>query len=271
MGLYDGKKGMIFGVANDHSIAWYISQALLAEGAELGFTHLPDKDDRKRMERRVRKLAEPAGAKLITPCDVQKDEDIQRVFGEAREIYGELDFVVHSIAYAPMDDLRGPYVNSSREGFKTAMDISVYSLVAVTRAAREVLKPGGSVLTLTYFGGEKTVPGYNIMGVCKAALDASVRYLAYDLGESNIRVNGISAGPIRTLSSSAVGEFDKMLTLYEAMSPLGRNITAEEVGKSAVYLLSDMASGVTGEIHHVDSGYNIMGAPGRGAEKLSAT
>ena len=269
MGMLDGKKGLILGVANDHSIAWYISQALMDAGAELGFTHLPDKGDRNRMERRVRKLAEPVGAKLITPCDVQNDEDIQRVFAEAKEVYGDLDFVVHSIAYAPMEDLRCPYLESSRQGFHTAMDISVYSLVAVARAAKAVMKPGGSLVTLTYFGGEKTVPGYNIMGVCKAALDATVRYLAYDLGESGIRMNAISAGPIRTLSSSAVGEFDKMLGLYEAMSPLGRNVTPEEVGQSALYLLSDMSQGVTGEILHVDSGYNTMGAPGRGVGQLA--
>jgi enoyl-[acyl-carrier protein] reductase I len=264
MGLFDGKKGLIFGVANDHSIAWAISEQLLAEGADLGFTHLPG----ERMERRVRKLAEPAGAKLITPCDVQKDEDVARVFQEARETYGQLDFVVHSIAYAPMEDLRRPYVEASREGFHTSMDISVYSLVAVARAASELIPPGGAMLTMTYFGGEKAVPGYNIMGVCKAALDASVRYLAYDLGPKQIRVNAISAGPLKTLSSSAVGEFDKMLGLYELVSPLGRNIVPADVGKTGLYLLSDLSAGVTGEILHVDAGYSIMGAPGRALERL---
>lgn len=264
MGLFDGKKGMIFGVANDHSIAWAISEQLLGEGADLGFTHLPG----ERMERRVRKLAEPAGAKLITPCDVQKDEDVARVFSEARETYGQLDFVVHSIAYAPLDDLRRPYVEASREGFRISMDISVYSLVSVARAASELLPPGGAILTMTYFGGEKAVPGYNIMGVCKAALDASVRYLAYDLGEKQIRVNAISAGPVKTLSSAAVGDFYKMIELYEAVSPLGRNIVPADVGKTALYLLSDLSAGVTGEILHVDAGYSIMGAPGRALERL---
>jgi len=261
MGMFEGKKGLILGVANDHSIAWYIAKALMAEGADLGFTHIPDSDERKRMEGRVRKLAEPVGAKLITPCDVQKDEDIARVFKEAKDTYGELDFVVHSVAYAPMDDIRKPYLESSRAGFITAMDVSVYSLVAVARAAKEVLTPGGSLLTLTYYGGEKAVPGYNLMGVAKAALDASVRYLAFDLGQDGFRMNAISAGPIRTLSASAVGDFKKIFKIYEDTAPLRRNVTAEEVGKTAAYLLSDMASGVTGEILHVDGGYNVMGGP----------
>jgi len=262
MGLFTGKKGLVFGIANDHSIAWAITQKLHAEGAEMGFTHLPDKDpERPRMEHRLRKLVEPLGAKLIAPCDVQKDEDLDRIFAQAREIYGQVDFVLHSVAYAPMDDLKGPTVNCSRAGFATSMDISVYSLLAVARRAREILVPGGSMLTLTYLGGETVIPGYNIMGVCKAALERLVTYLAHDLGPSGIRVNALSAGPIKTLSSSAVGDFDSMLKLYNVMAPLRRNITAEEVGKTGMYLLSDLASGVTGECLHVDAGYHIMGAP----------
>jgi len=262
MGLFDGKKGLILGVANDYSIAWAISRKLLAEGAELGFTHLPG----EKMERRVRKLADPIGAKLITPCDVQKDEDIERVFGEAEKTYGKLDFVLHSLAFAPIEDLKNPFVKTSREGFKTAMDISVYSLAAVSKHAAAVMPDGGSIVTLTYFGGERVVSGYNLMGVCKAALDMSVRYLAYDLGPQNIRVNAVSAGPVKTLAASAVGDSDKLAGLYEAVSPMRRNITREEVGSTGMFLLSDLASGITGEILHVDCGYNIMGSPGRAIE-----
>lgn len=262
MGLFTGKKGLVLGVANDFSIAWAIAQQMLAEGAEIGFTHLPG----DKMERRVRKLADPIGAKLITPCDVQKDEDVARVFREAGETYGSLDFVLHSIAFAPIDDLKKPFAQSSREGFKTAMDISVYSLASVARHASEVMPDGGAIATLTYFGGERVVSGYNLMGVCKAALDMAVRYLAYDLGPRKIRVNGLSAGPVKTLAASAVGESDKLAGLYEAVSPLGRNITREEVGSAGMFLLSDLASGITGEILHVDCGYNVMGSPGRAIE-----
>lgn len=266
MGLFSGKKGLVLGVANDFSIAWAISQKLLAEGAEIGFTHLPG----DKMERRVRKLADPIGAKLITPCDVQKDEDVSRVFEEARQTYGALDFVLHSIAFAPIDDIKCNYVNASREGFKTAMEISVYSLAIVARHAAESMPNGGSIATLTYYGGERVVSGYNLMGVCKAALDASVRYLAYDLGPKNIRVNGLSAGPVKTLAASAVGDADKLAGLYEAVSPLGRNITREEVGYSGMFLLSDLSTGITGEILHVDCGYNVMGSPGRAIEAAKA-
>jgi enoyl-[acyl-carrier protein] reductase I len=262
MGLFDGKKGLVFGIANDHSIAWAVTEQLHAEGAEMGFTHLPDKDpERPRMERRLRKLVEPIGAKIILPCDVQNDQDIDRVFASARETFGTIHFVLHSIAYAPMEDLQGPTVEVSREGFKTSMEISVYSLMAVARRARELLVPGGSILTLTYLGGERVIPGDNIMGVCKAALESSVGYLANDLGPAGVRVNALSAGPLKTLSSSAVGEFDKMLKLYSSFSPMRRNITPQEVGKIGMFLLSDVASGITGETLHVDAGYHIMGAP----------
>jgi enoyl-[acyl-carrier protein] reductase I len=266
MGLLEGKKGMVLGVANDFSIAWAISLKLLAEGAEIGFTHLPG----EKMERRVRKLADPIGAKLVTSCDVQRDEDVARVFDEARKTYGALDFVLHSIAFAPIDDIKKPFVNASREGFKTAMDISVYSLAVVSRHAAESMPNGGSILTLTYFGGERVVSGYNLMGVCKAALDMSVRYLAYDLGPKQIRVNALSAGPVKTLAASAVGDAEKLAGLYEAVSPLGRNITREEVGSAGMFLLSPLASGITGEVMHVDCGYNIMGSPGRAIEAARA-
>lgn len=262
MGLFSGKKGIVLGVVNEYSIAWAISQKLLAEGAEVGFTHLPG----EKMERRVRKLFDPIGPKLVVPCDVQKDEDIARAFAEAGRVYGTLDFVLHSIAFAPIDDLRCPFVQCSREGFKTAMDVSVYSLAAVARAAAEVMPQGGAIATLTYLGGERVVAGYNMMGVCKAALDAAVRYLAYDLGPRKIRVNAVSAGPVKTLAASAVGDADKLAALYEAVSPLGRNIDREEVGAAGMFLLSDLASGITGEVLHVDCGYSVMGSPGRALE-----
>jgi enoyl-[acyl-carrier protein] reductase I len=262
MGLFSGKKGLVFGIANDHSIAWAITSRLNDEGAEMGFTHLPDKDpERPRMEHRLRKLVEPIGAKLIQPCDVQKEEHLDRVFAAAKETFGTIDFVLHSVAYAPIEDLKGPTYNASRAGFLTAMDISVYSLIAIARRAKEILNPGGSLLTLTYLGGEKVIPGYNMMGLCKAALESSVEYLANELGPMGMRVNALSAGPLKTLASSAVGEFDQMLKLYTSMSPMRRNITADEVGKTGMFLLSDMASGITGETLHVDCGYHVMGAP----------
>jgi enoyl-[acyl-carrier protein] reductase I len=262
MGLFSGKKGLILGVANDFSIAWAITQKLRDEGAELGFTHLPG----EKMERRVRKLAEPIGAKLITPCDVQSDADVSRVFVEAQSTYGNLDFVLHSIAFAPVKDLECPFLEASREGFRTAMDISVYSLASVARHAAPLMSEGGAILTLTYFGGERVVPGYNLMGICKAALDASVKYLAYDLGPRKIRVNAVSAGPVKTLAASAVGDFENLAGLYSAVAPMGRNITREEVGTAGMFLLSSLASGITGEILHVDCGYNVMGSPGRAIE-----
>lgn len=266
MGLFSGKTGLVLGVANEYSIAWAISRKLLDEGAELGFTHLPG----DKMERRVRKLADPIGAKLVTPCDVQSDADIDRVFQEAGQTYGTLDFVIHSIAFAPIEDLKCPYVNASRDGFLKAMEISVYSLPAVARRAAERMPDGGSIITLTYFGGERVVSGYNLMGVCKAALEASVKYLAYDLGPKKIRVNALSAGPVKTLAASAVGDSDKLAGLYEAVSPLGRNVEREEVGSAGMFLLSDLASGITGEVMHVDCGYNVMGSPGRAIDAAKA-
>jgi enoyl-[acyl-carrier protein] reductase I len=266
MSLFKGKKGLVLGVANDFSIAWAISHKMLEQGADIGFTHLPG----DKMERRVRKVVDVHQPKLVTPCDVQKDEDVARVFEEAKSVYGTLDFVLHSIAFAPLEDLKNPFVKASREGFKTAMDISVYSLACVARHAAPLMTDGGSILTLTYYGGEKVVPGYNLMGVCKAALDASVRYLAHDLGPKQIRVNGLSAGPVKTLAASAVGDFDKLGGLYEAIAPMKRNITREEVGSAGMFLLSDLASGISGEIMHVDCGYHAMGSPGHAFEAAIA-
>lgn len=265
MGLFDGKKGLVLGVANDHSIAWAIASFIMAEGGECGFTHLPDRpdDERQRNRRRVAQLTDPQPkAKFLVPLDVQKDEDIAAVMAKAKETFGQIDFLLHSIAFANLDDLKRDTVETSRDGFKLAMEISAYSLLAVTSAARPILKDRSSVLTLTYFGGERVVPGYNVMGICKAALDCITRYLAYDLGPRGIRVNAISAGPLRTLAGRGAG-VDDMLLLYERMSPLGRNISHEEVGRSGGFLLSDMSDGITGEILHVDGGYNMMGSPGR--------
>lgn len=269
MGLMDGKKGLVFGVANDYSIAWGISEELHRQGAQLGFTHLPDKDPAApKMERRVRKLVDPIGAKLVVPCNVQDDADLDRTFAAAKETFGTLDFLVHSVAYAPMDDLKGPVYGVSREGFKQSMDISVYSLLAVCKRARDLMPDGGSIVTLTYLGGEKVIPGYNVMGLCKAALESATEYLAHELGACKIRINALSAGPIRTLSSSAVSGIDVMLHLYDSMAPLRRNVDTAEVGKTALYLLSDLSSGVTGETLHVDSGYHIMGAPPLSAKPI---
>lgn len=220
MNTFAGKIGLVMGVANDRSIAWAISEALYAEGAELGFTHLPSPSS----ERRVRELVSSHNPKVLLPCDVQKDEDIIRVFDAAREAYGRLDFVVHSIAFAPPHELRGPSVEMSRAGWHLAMDISVYSLVAVSRAAAPLMTDGGSIITISYYGGEKVIPGYNVMGVCKAALEHTTRYLAWDLGRKKIRVNCISAGPMRTLSAAGVPGLDEIREHAVKKAPLGRNV-----------------------------------------------
>ena len=262
MGLFTGKKGVVFGIANDRSIAWAISEKLFAEGAELGFTHLPDTDlERRKNEKKLRQLVDPQGAKFVVPCDIQDDGQIDSVFSAVRETFGKIDFVVHSMAFARTDDLKGPVYNVSRDGFKLAMDVSAYSLIALAKRTREVLNPGGSLLAMTYLGGEKVIPGYNLMGICKAALESSVQYLANEYGPEGFRVNAVSAGPLKTLASSAVGEFNKMLKLYETFSPMRRNISPEEVAKAAMFLLSDLASAITGETLHVDCGYHIMGGP----------
>ncbi len=255
MGMFTDKIGLVMGLANDHSIAWSMSEALYAEGAELGFTHAPG----AKFERRVRELVEPKKAKMIVPCDVQSDDDIANCFAIAKETYGRLDFVIHSVAYAPPLELKQPYVNMSRAGWHLAMDISAYSLVAVCRAAEPLMTNGGSIVTLSYFGGEKVIPGYNMMGVCKAALEHSVRYLAWDLGRKKIRVNAISAGPMRTLSSAGVSHFDEMREQQVRRSPLGRNVEPAELGTTGLFLLSDMSGAITGEVMHVDCGFSIVG------------
>lgn len=270
MGLFEGKKGIILGVANDHSIAWAIAKEIMDQGGECGFTHLPDRpdDERQRNRRRVSQLTDKCEqAKFLVPMDVQDDENIAEVMKTTAEHFGKIDFVLHSIAFADRDDLSRDTIRTSRAGFKLAMDISAYSLIAVANAAESIMNAGGAIATMTYFGGEKTVPGYNVMGICKAALEASMRYLAYDLGPRGIRVNALSAGPVRTLAGRAAG-VEEMLKMYEHMAPLGRNITHDEVGKAGAYLLSDMSGGITGEILHVDGGYNMMGSPGRLLEQL---
>ncbi len=267
MGLFTGKKGIIMGVANEYSIAAAVAEFLHKEGATIGFNHLPDKEGRDRMLKRVHRVADPLGATFIRPCDVANDDDIKAFFAQVKEEFGQLDFFVHSIAYAPIDDIRCETIDCTRDGFKIAMDISVYSFIATARAASKLMKEGGSIVTMTYFGGEKVVGGYNLMGVCKSALESATKYLAYDLGPKGIRVNAVSAGPVKTLAASAVGDFTQMLGLNAAVSPIGRNITGEEVGKSTAFLLSDLASATTGEILHVDLGYNIMGSPGHAIER----
>ncbi len=255
MGLLDGRKGIIFGVANEKSIAWAIAQKLHKEGAELAFTFAGEA-----LEKRVRPLADSLGAKLILPCDVTKDDEIQAVFEQAQSSFGHLDILVHAIAFANKEDLKNDFLSTSRDGFHLAQEVSAYSLTALARHAAPLMEGRpGSILTLTYYGAEKVVPRYNVMGVAKAALEASVRYLAADLGPKGIRVNAISAGPIRTLASAGISGFMEMLHHVEAKAPLRRNVTAEEVAGTALYLASDLSSGVTGEVIYVDAGYNIMG------------
>jgi enoyl-[acyl-carrier protein] reductase I len=255
MGLLDGKKAAIFGVANERSIAWAIAEALHAEGAELAFTYAGEV-----LEKRVRPLAEGIGSQVVLPCDVTKDAEIDTVFAELERTWGGLDILIHAIAFANKEDLSHPYVQTSRAGFHLAMDVSAYSMIALARGAAPLMEGrNGAILTLTYMGSERVIPNYNVMGVAKAALEASVRYLAYDLGPKGIRVNAISAGPIRTLAAAGISDFKSMLHYVADKSPLKRNIDAAEVGKTALYLCSPWGSAVTGEVVHVDAGYNIMG------------
>lgn len=264
--LFEGKKGLILGVANDRSIAWAVAKEIIDHGGVCGFSHLPDKpeDDKKKNRRRVANCVEdyPDQTAFLEPLDVQSDQQIAEFMKMAGEKLGKIDFLLHSIAFADRNDLARDTVETSRDGFKLAMDISVYSLMAVTNAAKPYFNEGAKVLTMTYYGGEKCVPGYNVMGICKAALDSTVKYLAHDLGPSGYRVNAVSAGPLKTLAGSAAG-VGEMQSFYSYVAPLARCVTHEEVGKAGAYLLSDFSSGITGEILHVDSGYNIMGSPGR--------
>ena len=252
--LMQGKRGLVMGVANNRSIAWGIARACREAGAEVAMTYQGDA-----LKKRVEPLAEEIGAKVVGHCDVTQSETLDSVFETVGELWGGLDFLVHAIGFSDKNELRGRYVDTSRDNFLMSMDISVYSFTAVAQRAEKLMHNGGSMLTLTYYGAEKVMPHYNVMGVAKAALEASVRYMAEDLGKDGIRVNAISAGPVKTLAASGIGDFRYIMKWNELNSPLRRNVTIEDVGKSSLYLLSDLGSGVTGELHHVDAGYHAVG------------
>lgn len=264
--LMHGKKGVIMGVANNRSIAWAIAQKLSEQGAELAFTYLGDA-----LYKRVVPLAESVGSTLILPCDVSQSDSIKTLFQHIEKEWGTIDFVVHAIGFSNKDELTGKYYNTTRENFLMTLDISCYSFTEVCREASSIMNEGGSFLTLSYYGAEKVMPHYNVMGIAKAALEASVKYLAVDLGERHIRVNAISAGPIKTLAASGIGDFNYILKWNQYNAPMQRNVTQEEVGKAGLYLLSHLASGVTGEIHHVDCGYNVIGMKSINAPDLTIT
>jgi enoyl-[acyl-carrier protein] reductase I len=256
MKLLEGKKALIFGIANKRSIAWGIAQTLHEHGAEIGFSYgIPQ------LEKRVIPLAEQLGVEFVEMYDVTSDDAIDSVFDQAGDYFGSIDILIHSVAFAKQEELTGRFINTSREGFTMALDISAYSLIALARRGIDLMPEGGNILTMTYYGAEKAVPHYNVMGVAKAALEANVRYLAADLGPSGIRVNAISAGPIKTLAAAGISGFRKMLSYVGERAPLRRNVDQEEVGKTALWLCSDLASGVTGEIVYVDAGYHILGMP----------
>ena len=259
-----GKRGLIMGLANDRSLAWGIARALSSQGAELAFSYQGEA-----LEKRVRPLAAELGSDLLVDCDVSSMEALDVAFDQVRERWGTIDFVVHAIGYSDKNELRGKFVDTSMDNFLMTMNISVYSFVAVTQRARKIMRNGGSLLTLTYYGAEKTIPHYNVMGVAKAALEASVKYLAVDLGSEGVRVNAISAGPIKTLAASGIGDFRYIMKWNELNSPLRRNVTIEDVGGAGLYLLSDLAGGVTGEVHHVDAGYNVIGMKAEDAPDIS--
>jgi len=252
--LLAGKRGLIMGLANDKSIAWGIAQACAGAGAELAFSYQGDA-----LKKRVVPLAAQLGSQIVLPCDVGDEASMDALFADLKEIWGELDFVVHAIGFSDKNELRGRYVDTTRGNFQMSMDISVYSFTAIVQRAEKMMSPGGACLTLTYYGAEKVMPHYNVMGVAKAALEASVRYLAEDLGKDGIRVNAISAGPIKTLAASGIGDFRYIMKWNEYNSPLRRNVTIDDVGGSALYLLSDLGAGVTGEVLHVDAGYHVVG------------
>ncbi len=256
MALLGGKKALVFGVANKNSIAWGIAQALHEEGAEVALSYgIPQ------LEKRVRPLAEQLGVDFVEKCDVTSDEEVEALFTAVAERLGHIDILVHAIAYAPSEELEGRFYDTTREGFRIAMDISVYSLIHLARHALPLMSSGGSIMSMTYYGAEKVIPHYNVMGVAKAGLEASTRYLAAELGPQGIRVNAISAGPIKTLSASGIAGFRKMLAYSEERTPMRRNVDQAEVARTALWLASDLSSGVTGEIVHVDAGYHVLGMP----------
>ncbi|MEO0625171.1 MAG: enoyl-ACP reductase FabI [Pseudomonadota bacterium] len=263
-GVMAGKRGLIMGVANDKSIAWAIADACHKQGAELAFTYQGDA-----LKKRVEPLAASVGSDIVLPCDVTDTPSLDGVFTEIEARWGRLDFVLHAIAYADKAELKGRYVDTSPENFRRSLDISCYSFTAVAQRAEKLMSAGGSLLTLTYYGAEKVMPHYNVMGVAKAALEASVRYMAADLGRDGIRVNSLSAGPIKTLAASGIGDFRYILKWNELNAPMRRNVTREDVGKSGLYLLSDLSSGVTGECHHVDCGYHLVGMKAEDAPDIA--
>ncbi|RDW14117.1 enoyl-ACP reductase FabI [Paracoccus thiocyanatus] len=265
-GLMKGRRGLIMGLANDKSIAWGIARALAEQGAELAFSYQGEA-----LKRRVEPLAAQIGSDLLAECDVADEASIDGLFATIAERWDSLDFIVHAIGFSDKEQLRGRYVDTTRDNFLMTMDISVYSFTAVARRASAMMTNGGAMLTLTYYGAERVMPHYNVMGVAKAALEASVRYLAEDFGKDGIRVNAISAGPIKTLAASGIGDFRYILKWNELNSPLRRNVTIDDVGKSAVYLLSDLGSGVSGETHHVDAGYHIVGMKAVDAPDIATT
>jgi enoyl-[acyl-carrier protein] reductase I len=252
-GLMEGKRVMVFGVANDRSIAWGISQMMHEHGARLGFNYVGEA-----LERRVRPLAESVDADLVVPCDVTDDTQVAEAFEQVREVWGGLDVLIHSVAYADKNDLSGRFHNTTRHGFLKAMEISAYSLVHLVREAVPLMGEGGNIITMTYYGAEKVVENYNMMGVAKAALEASVRYLAADLGPDGIRINAVSAGPLKTLAATGVKNFRGLMSQFEERAPLRRNVTLEDVGRASLFLCSEMGSGVTGEVLHVDLGFNVL-------------
>ena len=259
-----GKRGLVMGVANERSIAWGIAKTAAEHGAELAFTYQGDA-----LLKRLEPLAQSVGSDTIMQCDVTEDRSIEEAFALIRKKWGKLDFLVHAIAYSDKEELKGEYVNTTRDNFLRTLDISCYSFTSVAKHAADLMENGGSLLTLSYYGSERVVPHYNVMGVAKAALEASVRYLAVDLGAQGIRVNGLSAGPMKTLAASGIGDFRYILKWNQYNSPLKRNVTLDDVGGAAMYLLSDLASGVSGEIHHVDCGYNIVGMKAVDAPDIS--
>ena len=263
-GLLAGKRGIIMGVANNRSIAWGIAKQAAEHGAELAFTFQGDA-----LEKRVRPLADSLGSEIVLPCDVTDEGSIDQVFKVLEEKWGKLDFIVHAIAYSDKKELTGRYVDTSADNFAKTLNISCYSFTAIAARAEKLMTDGGSMITLSYYGAEKVIPHYNVMGVAKAALEASVKYLARDLGPKAIRVNSISAGPIKTLAASGIGDFRYILKWNELNSPMGRNVTIDEVGNAGVYFLSDLSSGVTGENHHVDAGYHVMGMKREDAPDLT--
>ncbi len=262
--LLNGKKGLIMGVANNRSIAWGIAAAVAAHGAKIAFTYQGDA-----LKKRVEPLAQSVGSNLALECDVTNEESMDKVFARLKAEWGNIDFFVHAIAYSDKEELSGLYLDTSRENFSRTMDISVYSFTALAKRAAEMMNNGGSMLTLTYYGSERVMPHYNVMGVAKAALEASVRYLAVDLGRRNIRVNGLSAGPMKTLAASGIGDFRYILKWNEYNSPLKRNVNLDDVGGAGLYLLSPLSSGVSGETHHVDCGYHVVGMKAVDAPDIS--